>query len=581
MSWRFAKGAAMGRAILVTAVILAAFLTAGDATAPTGADEEATTTPAVTKIRSGEFSTGFEREGEDGGYRVRRPGSSLHITPDEAVLTIAGPDGPSSIRMRVADGRPAAQIEAEGRCTAVVNDLTGNDPEKWRRGVPTYERVTCREVRPGIDLVFHAGEEPLEYDVVVAPDADVRDVVLEFPDSEKLELDAAGDLLLASAAGTIRQRRPYAYQEIGGVRRQVPSVGAFDRSRPLVIDPVIEFATYLGGSEYDGLQFVQVDDDGNIFVAGSSTSTDVAGAGTNSGMDDALIAKLDPTGAVLWITYIGGDHLDGVGKFRIDGNGDLHMVGRTDSFDFPIVNGFQPIHGDDPLVHPEGRDGDAFYMKLNGAGDTILYSTFIGGGFFDGNWMSIGIDGNDLPYVSGVVKWAELNVPSSTVIGTWASPAHIGYVLKLDPSQDGMDSVVYCTYVSVVYAYDIDVDSAGHAYFVGSTHSTNLPTTNGYQTAKSGSNDFYLVKLNLAGDAPLYATYLGGNGSEAVPFVEVDDDGIAVIAGAATTSERTARSRRSTRRSPARRRSSGPRTSRAATSTGSGGTSWPRTEASP
>src|SRR5207244_1840388 len=263
---------------------------------------------------------------------------------------------------------------------------------KWRTNVPTYARVEYRDIYPGVNLVYFGDQRQLEYDFVVRPGASPKAITLGFQGADKLEVDAQGDLVLHTAVGAIRQRRPFVYQEVGGARREIAGgyvlrgagrvgfqVAAYDRSQPLVIDPVLSYATYLGGSRNDTAYGIAVDASGNAYVAGITDSTDfptTAGAFQptfGGGSGDAFVTKLAPTGSALaYSTYVGGSALDRARGIAVDALGNAYVTGLTVSTDFPTTAGaFQ-------TGCPGPSCGAGFVTKLNPPGTTLVYSTYLG-----------------------------------------------------------------------------------------------------------------------------------------------------------------------------------------------------------
>jgi hypothetical protein len=238
--------------------------------------------------------------------------------------------------------------------------FVGKDPGRWVADVPQYGQVRYQEVYPGIDLVFHGREGRLEYDFVVAPGADSRRIRMTFDGAHDLRLDAQGDLVLQVGGGELVQKAPEVYQEIDGARRRVPgryvrkgrrevafAVGPYDRERPLVIDPVLLYSTYLGTAGVDAVRGVGVDSSGDIYLLGGTDSLSFPTVdpiqGSNGGGNDLFVAKLDPTGTtLLYSTYLGGSGSDVARSVAVDAAGNAYLVGTTYSSDFPTVG---PVQG--------------------------------------------------------------------------------------------------------------------------------------------------------------------------------------------------------------------------------------------
>jgi hypothetical protein len=284
-----------------------------------------------------------------------------------------------------------------------ANYFIGNDPAKWIRGVETYSRVTYSGVYPGVDLVFYGTERRLEYDFTVAPGANPREIRLRFDGADDLGLSSEGELVLQTAAGEIRHERPIAYQESDGSRTGVAAtfkklddgtigfeVGAYDPSQQLVIDPVLVYSTYLGGSDDDFCRGILADSDGNAYLVGDSFSSDFLrqASPTNS---DVFIGKLQSNGLLLTYTFFGGSKNDTATGLAVDASGNIYLCGSTESPDFPVFNSVGlTLNG----------ASDAFAVKLTPAADQFFYSSLVGGsGEESGVGIAADITGN--AYITG------------------------------------------------------------------------------------------------------------------------------------------------------------------------------------
>ncbi|MDX6404180.1 MAG: hypothetical protein QOH70_1635 [Blastocatellia bacterium] len=363
------------------------------------------------------------------------------------------------------------------------NYFIGNDPARWRTDVPTFRAVRYEEIYPGISLTYYGNQQQLEYDFAIAPGADPQAIRLTFEAGVRPRISDGGDLVLRTAGGEVRQRKPVFYQEINGQRRLVEgsfrlfggqagfAVGSYDRTKSLVIDPTLVYATYLGASGDDFGSSIAVDSSNNIYVAGTTSSTNFplrsAAFGAKAGLADIFVTKIDAAGAnVIYSTYIGGSGQDRGDGLAIDASGNAYVVGRVDSssVNFPTTPGsFGPNY--------RGGDFDGVVFKLNGQGNALIYSSFMGG------------EEND--------------------------------------STEG-----------------VAVDSGGNAYVTGGTKSTGFPTTiNAYQSTRAGDTDAYLAKINSTGSALLYSSYLGGSGTDRGSGVAIDSNGNAYISGFTSASD--------------------------------------------
>jgi photosystem II stability/assembly factor-like uncharacterized protein len=320
------------------------------------------------------------------------------------------------LRMKLEGANSAAQAEGMEELPGRTNYFIGNDPQKWRTDIPSYARVMYREIYPGIDMVYYGQEQQLEYDFVVAPGVDHRIIELAFEGAQAIETDAQGDLVLHTRAGDARQRKPLVYQEVDGARREIESryvvkdgqrvgfqVEAYDRSKPLVIDPVLSYSTYLGGSSNEDGNSIAIDAAGNAYVTGRTTSFDFPLENPIQDNDlfstNAFVSKLNADGsALIYSTYLGGIGSDTAFGIAVDSAGSAFVTGFTFSPDFPLMNPAQAALG--------GKD-DAFVTKLNPQGSALIYSTFLGGRSFEiSRGLSVDADGN--AYVTGFTNSQDL-----------------------------------------------------------------------------------------------------------------------------------------------------------------------------
>ena len=442
-----------------------------------------------------------------------------------------------------------------------TNYFIDNDPTNWQTDVPNFGKVKFEKVYDGIDLVYYGNQRRLEYDFVVAPNADTQKIKLNFEGAKSVKIDeSSGDLLLETALGTIRQHKPFAYQEIDGERREIAAVYSiensktknqelktitfkladYDRSKALVIDPILAYSSYLGGDRSDYGTDIAVDADGNAYVAGYTISVNfpITPGGLKTALlpitssvygFDAFVSKINATGTGLFYsTYLGTNQgSDSAGGIAVDAAGNAYIAGSTDHASFPIVNAHQPTFG---------GGTDAFIAKLNPTGSALLFSTFYGGSFSD-NATRIRLAGGDLyltgstvssnfPTTAGVLKPAPC---SGAGCATMASDA---FAAKFTTNGAAQWSTLLGGN-NAEFSYDLAVDANSNSYLVGYTLSTDFPATAGaFQTTYGGGTDGFVAKINSSGSALGYATYLGGGlQSDRVWGVDVDADGNAYVAG--------------------------------------------------
>lgn len=451
-------------------------------------------------------------------------------------------------------GRDSRADGPEGieKLPSVSNYFIGNDPSRWRKGVRHYARVKYKGVYPGIDFVFYSNEEKqLEFDAVVSPGADYSRIRLRFDGVEDLYLDAQGNLIINTPYSRLVQQKPIVYQILHGKRKHIDAdyvltgkrvvafrIARYDLSEPLIIDPVLIYSTYLGGTSIDNSFDVAIDDLGNAYVTGLTKSpnfpTKDPYQAARSGDFDAFLAKFDPRGTLIYSTYIGGRFHDCGTGVVVDSQGRPYLVGHTQSDNFPPMNAYQGQY--------KGQR-DAFVVRFSASGSSLEYSTFIGGSkteFAEG----IAVDGTGSAYITGSTysknDFPIQNALQARLAGGIKSDA---FVTKLGP---GGNTLEYSTYLGGPggprfsfsdRGYGIAVDGTGSAYITGATHSTQFPTKNPYQSSKAGSSDAFVAKLSPSGAELLYSTYLGGTDADQGRSIAVDIHGSAYVTGYANSSD--------------------------------------------
>ena len=467
--------------------------------------------------------------------------------------------------MLLAGANPTSQVVGLEELPGKANYFIGNDRTKWRTNIPTYAKVRYQEVYPGVDLVYYSKQGQLEYDFVVAPGADPKTISLAFTGAERIEAENEGDLILRTAGGNIRLHRPVVYQEIDGTRKSIAvryallgpemqdsgpepkkvgfQVAAYDVSKPLIIDPVLSYSTYLGGSNEDRGNNIAVDTVAdasgrlrapnkiNMYVTGTTFSTDFPTASPLqphfAGTRDVFVTKLNATGAIVYSTYLGGNDEDDGSAIAVDAFGNVYVTGAAGS-NFPTVNPFQAAYL---------GDGDAFVTKLNPSGSALIYSTYLGGSNGEGA-NSIAVDSNGNAYVTGQTHSSDFPTVNAFQAAYADSDApgcgHDAFVTKVNPSGSAL---IYSTYLGgncTDEGADIAVDAFGNVYVTGYTASSNFPTANPLQATFGGgsvsSGDAFVTKLNATG-ALVYSTYLGGGGDDRGGGIGVDAAGNAYVTG--------------------------------------------------
>ena len=503
---------------------------------PRDAEAPETTFADAARARPLAFERNDGQTDECVRFVARGSGGAVFVTDDG--LTLAARRGGSSpLRMHF-DGAVAREVTGERRLPGVVNYLKGDDPSRWLRGVPLFARVVCDDVWPGVDVVFRGDGGLVEYDFEVAPGAEVCAIGLRFDGADAVAVDENGDLVVRRGDDAYRHHRPRVTQDgrdiegaffVGDGGRVGFRVPGRDCARPVVIDPVIAYATYLGGSDSESAFDVAVSPAGEAYLAGSVTSVDfpvenpLPGA-PGAGSTDAFVTRLNASGAnLVYSTYLGGGGTDNAWGIRVNATG-IYVAGSTTSQDFPRVGGIQTNNAGG-LV-----EGDAFVLKLAPNGASVVYSTFFGGANDDA-CRGLAVDATGAAYLAGFTT--SLDLPTTPGVAQAArAGASDGWTAKISPTGA---SLVWCTYfggASDVDAIDdIAVGPGGTAYVAGYTASQNLPTAGGYQLEYAGGTlDGFVARLTATG-ALSACTYLGGYASDGLRRVAVDSAGNAYVAG--------------------------------------------------
>ncbi len=281
--------------------------------------------------------------------------------------------------------------------------VIGNDPARWRMDVPNFERVRVAGIYPGIDAVYYGRGSSIEYDFVVSPGADPGVIRMRTDAAATID-ERTGDLLLRAGAGTLRQHAPHVYQETKNGRREIEAryqlardgaitfaLGRYDRDTTLIIDPVLQFSTFLGGSDRDAANGVAVDGQGNTIIVGQTQSTTFVGLSRNDSETDAFIVKLDSNGALVFKMRLGGSKLDAAMDVATDRAGNIYVTGFTHSGDFPTKSAFRSTLS---------GLSDAYLLKMNGNGTEVVYATYFGGSKGD-HALKVSVDAAGNAYVSG------------------------------------------------------------------------------------------------------------------------------------------------------------------------------------
>lgn len=574
---------------------------------------------AVTKPAPSRWEAPFHFQENRGLYdsqvRFFHRGSdhTFFLTDTEMVTVFTNQDPRRQVpvlRLQLAGSRAGAAMRGQGLLASKSHYFIGNRPEDWVTGVAHYQSVYRQGVYPGIDLVYYGRQGAMEYDFRLQPGADPSQIVLDFEGADAVVLSQEGHLELVLDGARVRQVAPIAYQESEQGRHEVPSrfemrgadqvgfrVGPYDAQRPLVIDPIVlVYSTYLGGSDRDIGHAVAVAADGSAYITGETSSDNFptisplqatpagnieafvsgfdpsgtlmfstylgGGSGdigegiavdplgniyvtgnpsvdfpttpgvldsTRSGPRDAFVAKLSPNGATLmYSTFLGGSASDEPYGLTVDGSGNAYVVGRTSSSDFP-VSGFQETFG---------GNTDAFLAKLNPTGTALVYSTYLGGSGTAASGRDSGadvaVDSARNAYVIGSTGSDDFPVTAGVFQGSLAAPGQDVFITKVNPDGQGL---AYSTLLGSTRSDSgsgIAIDQQGNAYLTGVTSFDDFPTRNPIQAMRggiAGDIDGFISKLSADGSDLVYSTFLGGQNNDRATSIAVDGEGNALVTG--------------------------------------------------
>lgn len=491
------------------------------------------TLPAVFEPNRGQVDSAVR-------FLARSSGYTLFLTDREAVF--APPEG-TPVRMRLSGARPPKSAEGLEPTGGVSNYFLGNDPAKWRSNIPHYRKVRYRGVTAGVDQVFYVDRGGIEYDLVVAPGTDASQITMEYEGARSLDVDALGDLVLATDTGAVRLRRPTVYQtDRAGNRVPVEAsfrlkdakhasflISRYDPHRELVIDPVVTYATYLGGSSADTIVGMALDSSGNTYLTGATSSADFPTVNPfqstipNNSAAHVFVTKLNPTGTALaYSTFIGGSSGEAGYAIAIDPPGNAYITGITSSSNFPIQNALQPAF--------QGQGAPVFATKLDPTGSRLVYSTFLGN---SGTASGIAADPSGNAYVVGATLAS--GFPTKSPLQSAPAGANVSapFISKISP--DG-SAFIYSTFLSANpdTIAGVAADVAGNAYLAGVTFIYNKwPLQAPLQPTIKGYSNAFVSKINPTGSALVYSTYLGGTGSDTGMAIAIDASGNAYVAGTA------------------------------------------------
>jgi Calx-beta domain/Beta-propeller repeat len=520
-----------------------------------------TATEAVYVLR------GQEPKGGHGDTEMERLGDltspHLPLSASPRLPISSSPRPATAVYMRLAGANDEANFAATQPLEHKTNYFKGAESD-WRTDISNYQTITAENIYEGVDIVWQGKEQGnVQYDFVVKPNANPNAIAWEIEGASNVSIDADGSLVIETELGVMKQSKPFTYQETEGVKSEVSShwsidgnqqltndkgqrtfrvqydVSDYDSSKALTIDPTVNlsnlaFSTFLGGGGDDQGNAIAVDNLGNTYVTGYTNSQLFpTTAGTvdtaHNGGQDVFVSKLNAAGSSLvYSTFIGGDSDDVGNGIEVDSVGNVFVTGYTfdTTTDYPTTLGaFDTTHN---------GNYDVFVSRLNAAGSSLVYSTFLGGDSTDVGY-GIAVDSAGNAFVTGSTFDTTTDYP--TTVGAFDTTHNGNYDVFVSRLNGAGSSLVYSTFLggdSNDFANGIAVDSAGNAFVTGNTLDaiTDYPTTVGaFDTIHNGNADVFVTKLNAAGSSLVYSTFLGGDSTDVGTGIEVDSLGNAFVTG--------------------------------------------------
>jgi hypothetical protein len=475
-------------------------------------------------------------------YLARSSALNVYLTEEEAVIVFA--DESAVVRLRLIGAAKTAPL-ARMRLQGTSNYFIGTDPSSWLTEIPGHAQVVYQGAYEGIDWVFRGNGSQLEYDFVVAAGSDASNIRMRIAGADSVEVTDSQELAVNVAGRRFYLNKLRAFQTVNGEQSDVPvryevqgtdavgfQLGNYDVSRPVTIDPVLAYATYIGGASEDRAVAVAIDHHGSAYLTGRTASLNFPMEDpeqpANAGNFDAFITKLNADGSSLeYSTYFGDSGSDQGFGIAVDEKGNVYVSGQTSSPKLPISNALQPTYG--------GGASDAFIMKLDPTGTQLLFSTFLGGSG-DDRAFDCRLDASGAIYIVGAT--GSTNFPTvAAVQPTFGGGLRDVFLAKMD--SDG-STLLFSTYLggsgNEANICALAVDNAGRAAVVGKTASTDFPVANAVQpTFGGGVGDAFVSRFNETGSAFIYSTYLGGSGDDQAFAAAVTRSG-EVIAGGNSSS---------------------------------------------
>jgi hypothetical protein len=539
---------------------------------------------AQTAANFGNLPLYFEA-GSAGQFLANGRDAVFSISPDEAQFALReNADAPArGVQMEFVGANPQAPICGDGGLPGKINYLIGNNPAQWRSGVPIFAKVRVQEIYPGINLVYYGSQQQLEYDFTIAAGANPSSIAIHFDGADKISVNAQGGLVLKLGDREILQPKPLIYQTVGGARKEISggykildaqdvafAVGIYDRALPLVLDPVLGYSTYFGGTSDDTAWAVALNPlNSNVYVAGQTFSKLATKKGmvfsetnvfekdspfsfpTNAVVQknfaggkligDGFVARFDDTGTnLIYLTYLGGTNDDFVSSVAVDAAGNAFVTGFTDSTNFPVsTNALFPHIGGIENARNKTFPGDAFVAELGPSGSNFVYSTYFGGSGVEAGY-GIAIDSADNAYITGLT--GSTNFPVVNPVQNHLAGTNNAFVAEIGA---GGSPLIFATYLGGTNfdaAESIALDATANIYVAGFTDSTNFPTLNAANSLLNAgdlpkkksdpfNDDAFVAKFAPSGAGLIYSTFLGSTNEDVAYRITCDAAGDAYVTG--------------------------------------------------
>ena len=474
-------------------------------------------------------------------YAARTTGFALALTARGASLRFAGS---RPLDIALLDSNPWPLIQPLDRLSAQTDYFIGAK-QNWRPGVTSYSRVRYQAVYPGIDVVYYGQGSRLEYDFVLQPGADPNAIRMQFSDAGKVMVTPAGDLGVVTANGLVLQKKPVIYQQNRPVTGRYKLLAAnvvgiqvdgYDRGQPLVIDPVIVYSTLIGGTGTDEVTAVKIGANGLLYIAGWTQTGELLTLDMPyDNLIDIYVQVVDPSPSggygVLYTTYLGGSNNDQALALDVDAPGFIYLTGTTTSTDFPVVGNAVQTSGAATTVY-------GFVSKIDphfaGTGNSLVYSTFLGGTIGNTTPRGIKVGSDNMIYVVGQTQTADFPTTDNAYAASLYGPSDV-FISKIDITNPNL---VYSTFMGSELDDDacgLVLDANNVVYFAGTTLGTQFPMAGySFNGFTSGNYDVVVgvVDTTQSGvNSLIWATYFGGSGEDEARGISMDSKGRVLVTG--------------------------------------------------